>query len=133
MQLADPGLQSVEELMKALRGTIAQVPYDLVKLPHHGARNAVDAELLAETRANLFLISGGIGSSKHPHPETLATLAEAEGIAWYRTDRNGLVSVDLKGQGMPYANPVPGEDPGPAAAAVEKKLLCQFTCLGLGW
>ncbi|HSG38177.1 MAG TPA: hypothetical protein VLE27_00945, partial [Thermoanaerobaculia bacterium] len=36
-------------------------------------------------------------------------------------------------KGMPYPNPIPGEDPGAAAAAVEKKPLAQFVCLGLGW
>lgn len=96
MQLADPLVPGLEDAMAALRRTIAgNGPYDLVKLPHHGARNAVDAGVLTETRAPLLAISGGYGSSKHPHARTLDVLKAAEGVAWYRTDRNGLISVDL--------------------------------------
>ena len=96
MQLADPLVPGLEDAMAALRRTIAgNGPYDLVKLPHHGARNAVDANVLTETRATMLAISGGNGSSKHPHARTLEVLRAAEGIAWYRTDRNGLISVDL--------------------------------------
>lgn len=96
MQLADPLVTGLEEAMDALRQRIAAAgPFDLVKLPHHGARNAVDPGVLTETGSALFMISGGYGSSKHPHPSTLDTLQAATGIAWYRTDRNGLISVDL--------------------------------------
>ncbi|HYG65617.1 MAG TPA: MBL fold metallo-hydrolase, partial [Thermoanaerobaculia bacterium] len=96
MQLADPLVDGLEESMAELRRHIARNgPYSLVKLPHHGARNGVDAELLAETGAPLFVISGGQGSAKHPHPSTLEVLETAQGIAWYRTDRNGWISVDL--------------------------------------
>jgi beta-lactamase superfamily II metal-dependent hydrolase len=96
MQLADPLVPGLELEMAELRQRIAAAgPYDLVKLPHHGARNAVDPAVLTETGAALFTISGGYGSSKHPHPNTLETLKAATGITWYRTDRNGLISVDL--------------------------------------
>jgi beta-lactamase superfamily II metal-dependent hydrolase len=96
MQLADAGVQGLDEAMTELRGRIAgAAPYDLVKLAHHGARNGVDTEVLAETGSGLFMISGGFGSSKHPHPETLGILEAASSIVWYRTDRNGLITVDL--------------------------------------
>lgn len=97
MQLADAGVQGLDEEMAGLRARIASAaPFDLVKLAHHGARNGVDAEVLAETGSTLFAISGGFGSSKHPHPEALEALAAASpNVVWYRTDRNGLVSVDL--------------------------------------
>lgn len=100
MQFADPGFQSLEASMGKLRQKVAKAPYDLVKLAHHGARNAVDADFLAESQANLFLISGGYGSSKHPHPSTLTTLTSTPDITWYRTDRNGLISVDLAAQDL---------------------------------
>lgn len=97
MQLAQPGFPAVEAEVAELRARIAAAaPYALVKLAHHGARNAVDPGVLRETGATLFAISGGYGSALHPHPETLAALATAQPpVIWYRTDRNGLVSVDL--------------------------------------
>ncbi len=96
MQLADPLVPGLDEAMAVLRRTIVENgPYMFVKLPHHGARNAVDAAVLTESRAVLFAISGGYGSAKHPHPSTLDVLGNTQGITWYRTDRNGLISVDL--------------------------------------
>lgn len=87
MQLADPLVPGLEPEMEALRQRIAGAgPFDLVKLPHHGARNAVDPAVLTETGSSLFTISGGHGSSKHPHPNTIKTLKAASDIAWYRTE-----------------------------------------------
>ncbi|HSK77947.1 MAG TPA: MBL fold metallo-hydrolase [Thermoanaerobaculia bacterium] len=96
MQFGGPGVQGLDGAMAALRETIAaQGPYELVKLAHHGARNGADPAFLEQSGAHLFLVSGGYGSSKHPHRSTLESLQALPDAIWYRTDRNGLVSVDL--------------------------------------
>lgn len=96
MQFGGPGVHGLDDDMEALRRDIAaKGPYALVKLAHHGARNGADAAFLEETGANLFLISGGYGSSKHPHRSTVEALKALPQAVWYRTDRNGLISVDL--------------------------------------
>jgi beta-lactamase superfamily II metal-dependent hydrolase len=96
MQFGGPGVHGLDDDMEALRrDTAAKGPYALVKLAHHGARNGADAAFLEETGANLFLISGGYGSSKHPHRSTVDALKAVPQAVWYRTDRNGLITVDL--------------------------------------
>ena len=100
MQFSGPGVHGLDEAMKALVERIVQTPYAVVKLAHHGARNGADADFLEKTGANLFLISGGYGSSKHPHSSTIKALKTLPNAVWYRTDRNGLISVDLAAEDL---------------------------------
>jgi len=100
MQLAEPEVAGLDSEMRELRRTLAELgPFDLVKLPHHGARNGFSEEVLTELRARLWIVSTGEGSSRHPHARTLEILGnQMDGANWFRTDRNGRVAVDFSGE-----------------------------------
>lgn len=99
MQLADPEVEGLAAEMKALRKKIAEAaPFDMVKLPHHGARNGLDRDILRELGSRLLVISTGEGSRFHPHAKTLALLEDPDSaLTYFRTDRNGRILVDLSG------------------------------------
>jgi beta-lactamase superfamily II metal-dependent hydrolase len=120
MQFADPQIPShlVREAVVALRSTIAgKAPFSVVKLSHHGSDNAVDATVLAELgQTPLYGICAGEESTSHPNRRVLALLdARRKELGWVRTDRNGLVSIELNG--APRVSPARGElsDPRPNA------------------
>src|SRR6185503_18476847 len=51
MQLAAPGVDGLDEEMRRLRNEIsARAPYDLVKIAHHAAENALDERVLDELK-----------------------------------------------------------------------------------
>ncbi|MEB3198803.1 MAG: DNA internalization-related competence protein ComEC/Rec2 [Candidatus Sericytochromatia bacterium] len=71
---------------------------EVLKLGHHGARNATSAAWLARVRPRLALISVGRQSVHgHPHGTTLARL-ERSGVAVLRTDRDGAILLESDGQ-----------------------------------
>jgi len=91
-QVSDPVVRSE---VVALRERIRQrAPYRMVKIGHHGSPNAFDASVLAETAADLYGISAGAGSTRHPDGKVLKELGNAA-RTWARTDHNGLSSFDL--------------------------------------
>lgn len=68
---------------------------DLLKVAHHGSAGSTTPELLDAVRPRLALISAGLGNRYgHPSPLTLGRLS-SRGIPVLRTDRDGLVRVDL--------------------------------------
>jgi beta-lactamase superfamily II metal-dependent hydrolase len=81
----------------------SQVP-DLVKdstvlkVAHHGSRNGTDLRWLLITQPHLAV--GSMGKANpfhHPHPETVALLERA-GVPFYRTDRDGTVTIATDGK-----------------------------------
>ncbi|SHH53699.1 competence protein ComEC [Sporobacter termitidis DSM 10068] len=60
---------------------------------HHGSKTSTSDTLLSAVTPEVALISVGYNSYGHPAPETLQKLALA-GIATYRTDRDGTVTVN---------------------------------------
>jgi beta-lactamase superfamily II metal-dependent hydrolase len=71
----------------------------VLKLAHHGSRNGTDARWLGMVRPQLAIVS--LGSSNeygHPHPQTLALLAERK-IPLLRTDREGTITIRSDGVG----------------------------------
>lgn len=96
MQLADPRVPGLGPSMKELRRVIQEAgPYDMVKLPHHGASNGFNGGVLSETGTRVLTISTGPGSAKHPHPDVLKLLGGLEDhLVWLRTDRNGRLALD---------------------------------------
>ena len=106
MQFAQPGVTHLNGPMQVLREAIAAAgPYGFVRLPHHGATNGTDAALLDSLpRTTRFGISTGSGDEGHPAPEVLGLLNERSlSVAWARTDRNGMVRVDLRNQTDPWS------------------------------
>jgi competence protein ComEC len=65
---------------------------DVLKVPHHGSRDA-DAAFLAASRARVALISVGAHNTYgHPTARTLSWLAQ-DGMQIHRTDREGDLAV----------------------------------------
>jgi beta-lactamase superfamily II metal-dependent hydrolase len=117
MQLAEPQVRGLDELMRHLRQVIVDDgPYDFFKLPHHGSDNGFDQELIDRVVKNAVAISGGTGDPAHPHPGVLELLEErGSNVTWARTDRNGLISVLISRPDEVTMNPSRGElnDPTP--------------------
>jgi hypothetical protein len=98
MQLADPELPSVRSMMEDLCTRIRQDgPYGFAKLAHHTSHNGVDERVLHMLGKGCVLgHSGGRRDGSHPSPSALRLLErEVRHHDFYRTDRNGLFTVDL--------------------------------------
>jgi competence protein ComEC len=76
---------------------------DVLKVSHHGSEDAGLAAVLARLRPRVAVVSAGRGNRfGHPRPETLAALAAA-GVATWRTDHSGDVTVSGAGEGLAVA------------------------------
>lgn len=65
----------------------------VVKVGHHGSRNATTSALVRATQPALAVISVGAGNTyKHPHPEALV-LWQASERSILRTDQAGTIAV----------------------------------------
>ncbi len=70
----------------------------ILKLAHHGSRNGTDAPWLDLVRPQLGVASMGRSNVfGHPHPETVALLAEHR-IPLLRTDQDGTVVIESDGR-----------------------------------
>jgi competence protein ComEC len=68
-------------------------PTQILKVPHHGARNCCTKAFVAALRPEMALISVGIANRfSHPHPAALKLL-EAAGVRIRRTDLEGDLVV----------------------------------------
>ena len=73
---------------------------DVLKVGHHGSKNAFDADQIAEISPTVALISVGEGNRYgHPAPE-IVSLLEQEGAAVFRTDLQGDVSCKFSGDSI---------------------------------
>jgi competence protein ComEC len=73
-------------------------PADVLKVGHHGSRTSSTADLLDAVHPAFGLISVGFENTYgHPHPLTIAAL-KSRGVAVYRTDEQGLISVVSDGR-----------------------------------
>lgn len=73
-------------------------PATVLKVPHHGAADALDDEFLAATAPRLAVISVGL-RNRFGHPAA-PTLAQLRGAQLYRTDLNGSIEVELAPEGL---------------------------------
>ena len=72
---------------------------EILKVAHHGSRDALLPELLDRARPEIAVISVGANNDYgHPTPSTLAALAAAPSLRVYRTDRDGRVVVESDGE-----------------------------------
>jgi competence protein ComEC len=81
----------------ALRGWNGQV--DVLKVPHHGAKNGA-RDMLEEHPPSIALI--GVGSANsygHPHAATLTELGQ-QGVHVARTDQRGLITIRRGTEGL---------------------------------
>jgi beta-lactamase superfamily II metal-dependent hydrolase len=99
MQFAAAEIAEVDQLMAALLRTVVDAgPYAVVKLAHHGSYNGFDDKVLEGFRdTQVFAVTTGRGDPGHPHEDVLALLRSVRGQShWVRTDRNGLVTLDVR-------------------------------------
>ena len=93
-----PGTRPDNSKLQSLPGTTdAPALYvDLLKVAHHGSRNATSEDFLSAVDAGTAVISSGIRNLYgHPHEEVLQRLSDA-GIPCHRTDQSGTVTVLVK-------------------------------------
>ena len=97
--LENTGEELLTERIKNLRKK-GELPacYDLLKVGHHGSRNATGEELLEVIRPRVaFCSSGKENRYGHPHVETLERLAKW-GVSLYNTKDRGAVSMYTDGR-----------------------------------
>ena len=97
--LENIGEELLAERIKNLRKK-GELPacYDLLKVGHHGSRNATGEELLEVIRPRAaFCSSGKENRYGHPHAETLERLAKW-GVSLYNTKDRGAVSMYTDGR-----------------------------------
>lgn len=83
------------EAQKMLLGAHPDLECDLLKVPHHGAREASYAELYAACRPAVAAISAGRDNKfGHPSPRCLELLA-SRGIRTARTDKDGDIELSI--------------------------------------
>jgi competence protein ComEC len=71
---------------------------ELLKVAHHGSSDDSLSELLRLVRPKIALISVGEGNDYgHPAPSTLFALTSFPGLALYRTDEDGRITVESDG------------------------------------
>ena len=76
---------------------------EILKVSHHGSADALPA-LLRQLRPNVAVVSVGQGNTYgHPTAETLAALEASPGLAVYRTDRDGAVTIESDGRRLSVA------------------------------
>ena len=91
-----PAQQRLLENVAALRS-------DLLKVPHHGSRGALDMAFLSAVSPQVAVMEVGRRNRYgHPHPEVVEAY-HAHGIPLYRTDRDGAVEVTVTPNGMTIA------------------------------
>ena len=74
-------------------------PVEILKVAHHGSSDTFLPELLELVRPQIAVVSVGRDNEYgHPTPSTLAALKGFEGLAVYRTDRDGRVAIDTDGE-----------------------------------
>ena len=79
-------------------------PVEVLKVSHHGSADVLLPALLEEIRPRVAVISVGEGNTYgHPTSETLAALDAAPGLAVYRTDRDGAVTIESDGRRLSVA------------------------------
>ena len=71
---------------------------ELLKVAHHGSSDDGLGELLRLVRPKIALISVGEGNDYgHPAPSTISALTSSPGLALYRTDEDGRITVESDG------------------------------------
>ncbi|MEK6275023.1 MAG: DNA internalization-related competence protein ComEC/Rec2 [Actinomycetota bacterium] len=76
-------------------------PVEILKVAHHGSDDPGLPRLLEQIHPRVAVISVGEHNDYgHPTASTIASLAQAPGLAVYRTDRDGRVVVESDGKAM---------------------------------
>jgi competence protein ComEC len=78
---------------------------EILKVAHHGSADAFLVRLLELVRPRIAVVSVGEGNDYgHPTPETMHALETFPGLAVYRTDRDGRVTIETDGERISVAD-----------------------------
>jgi len=79
---------------------LGPAPAQVLKVPHHGSRSSSGAAFIAAVGPRVAVVSAGYRNRfGHPHPAVVERLTAA-GIALYRTDRDGAVTIATDGKSI---------------------------------
>jgi len=100
---------------------------DVLKADHHGSCNGVTQRYLELTKPSLLVVSlGAVNDYGHMH-EQAKTLYRRADVPWYRTDRNGTITLRSSGKaGERYTASV--ERPGTDLAGASDRRANQKGC-----
>jgi competence protein ComEC len=85
---------------RTLAATIPPARLRVVKIPHHGSLTSSSSEFVRALHPTVAVVSAGRGNHfGHPVPEVLERY-RAVGVAIFRTDRDGAVTVDTDGMSI---------------------------------
>ena len=80
-----------------LTKSIAAKTYDVLKVSHHGSKNATKEAFLGKVRPRIALISAGVDNVyQHPHPDVLGRL-ERIGCEIFETAKKGAITIRSDG------------------------------------
>lgn len=99
MQFGESEVNGLDAEMAGLIDKVAAAgPYRFVKTTHHTSYNGINKDLWERLgKPPLLVHSGGINDDRHPEPDMLKELRSfSREIAFARTDRNGLIAVDVR-------------------------------------
>ena len=86
-------IQKQIQVQDPLQQQFLPLHIDVLKVAHHGSRNATSEEFLKFVDPDVAVISAGAGNMYgHPHRELLDRLS-GNGIPWERTDRSGEIKI----------------------------------------
>jgi competence protein ComEC len=87
------------DVQKTLISKSGALKATVIKVPHHGSKDAVHAPFIAAVNPEVAVISAGrYNHFGHPAPAALTAYSD-RGTAIYRTDRDGAVSIVSDGRG----------------------------------
>jgi beta-lactamase superfamily II metal-dependent hydrolase len=104
MQLAVPEVPGLDDEMESLSEALEKAgPFDVIKTPHHTSYNGITSAVLnRHPTTKIWIHSGGSKDGGHPDAAALRALkalgADGRSTAFPRTDRNGLITIDLTGE-----------------------------------
>jgi beta-lactamase superfamily II metal-dependent hydrolase len=109
MQFAAAEVRDLDASIMELRRNIERAgPYDIIKTSHHSSYNGWDDTVLAQqfpSDGPVWLVhTGGLEDPDHPEPNVLRRIkgwhrANPRRLNWFRTDRNGLISIRIAEDG----------------------------------
>lgn len=89
-----------EETEQALltRHKASELKSDVLKSGHHGSNTSSSKKFIEAVKPTYAVISCGTGNKyHHPHP-SIRKLYKAQHIDFYRTDRNGKITIETNGK-----------------------------------
>lgn len=90
---------------QALLQRASSLRSDLLKVPHHGSRGAIDTDFLAAVSPRVAVLSAGRRNRyDHPHAETVSAYERLR-IGLYQTPKHGAIVVEVTPEGMAVQMP----------------------------